>query len=83
MRRSPSPLRAISSPSAEPGVDGGRTGLRSAFLPHTTQEPEVSDIDLGHFVDSTDAPPGARHFQLAGDLAGSGAAPRPISEEEI
>ena len=33
MRRSPSPLRVTSSPSAELGVDvGGRPQLRSAFL---------------------------------------------------
>ena len=83
MRRSQSPLRAISSPSAEPGVDGGRIGLRSAFLPHMTQEPEVSGFVLGHFVGSIDASPGARHFQPAGDPAGSSAAPHPISEEEI
>lgn len=83
MRRSPTPLRAISSPSAEPGVDGGRIGFRSAFLPHITQEPEVSEFVLGHLVGSTDAPNGAHHFQPAGDLAGSGAAPHPILRRRV
>jgi hypothetical protein len=83
MRRSP--LRAISSPSAEQSVDvAGRSRLRSAFLPHITQEPEVSRTSLGHFVGSTDAQDWSSPSQLAGDANRPGPAPQPqFSEEEI
>lgn len=68
MRRSLSPLRVTSSASAELGVDvGGRPKLRSAFLPHITQEPEVPDFDVGHFVDSTDAQLERAHASPLGD----------------
>jgi len=84
MRRSLSPLRATSSPSAELGVDvEGRPKLRSAFLPHITQEPEVSELAFGPFMGSTDATFGAHPFRPAGDPAGPSAAPHPFSEEEI
>jgi hypothetical protein len=87
MRRSLPPLRAISSPSAELGVDGtGRSQLRSAFLPHLNQEPAVSRSSLGYFVGSTDAQKGARPIcRHPGDvIAGPSAAPQPqFSEEEI
>jgi hypothetical protein len=82
MRRSPSPLRAISSPSAELGVDVRRPGLRSAFLPHIIQEPGLSDLAFGYFPGSTDAQSGARSSQPDGDLARFSAAPHPFSEEE-
>jgi hypothetical protein len=86
MRRSLPPLRALSSPSAELGVDGtGRSQLRSAFLPHL-KEPEVSRSSLGYFVGSTDAQKGARPIcRHPGDvIAGPSAAPQPqFSEEEI
>lgn len=87
MRRSPSPLRATSSPSAELGVDvKDRPGLRSAFLPHLNQEPEVPRSNLGYFMGSTDAQNGARLIcRHPGDvIAGPSAAPQPqFSEEEI
>jgi hypothetical protein len=84
MRRSLPPLRAISSPSAELGVDGtGRSQLRSAFLPHNNQEPEVSRSSLGYFVGSTDVQEWSSPSQLAGDASRPGAAPQPqFSEEE-
>ena len=77
MRRSPSPLRAISSPSAELGVDvGGRIGLRSAFLPHITPEPEFPSTSLGHFVGSINAREwGSPMSRLRGDANRTGAAP--------
>ena len=87
MRRSLPPLRAISSPSAELGVDGtGGSQLRSAFLPHINQEPEVSGSSLGYFAGLTDAQNGARPIcRHPGDvIAGPSAAPQPqFSEEEI
>lgn len=56
MRRSSTPLRATSSPSAGNGVDvKGRPKLRSAFLLHTRQEPEFPKPSLGLSVGSTDA----------------------------
>jgi len=84
MRRSLPPLRALSSPSAELGVDGTcRSGLRSAFLPHNNQEPEVSRSSLGYFVGSN-AREWSSPSQLAGDASRPGAAPQPqFSEEEI
>jgi hypothetical protein len=84
MRRSPTPLRAISSPSAELGVDvGGRIGLRSAFLPHISHEPDFPSTSLGHFVGSIDAREwGSPTVRLVGDASRTVAAPQPFSEEE-
>jgi hypothetical protein len=82
MRRSPSPLRVTSSPSAETGVDVRRPRLRSAFLPHIIQEPGVSDLAFGYFPGSIDAPQGARSSDQLETCARSSAAPHPISEEE-
>lgn len=82
MRRSPSPLRAISSPCAELGVDvGGRPKLRSAFVPHTIQGTEVLGYRFEHFG-STDAQDWSSPSPLAGDASRPGAAPQPFSEEE-
>ena len=84
MRRTQPFVRAISSPSAELGVDvGGRVGLRSAFLPHISQEPEFSRTSIGYFVGSIDAQPwGSPMNRLAGDASRFGVAPQPFSEEE-
>ena len=82
MRRSPSPLRVTSSPSAELGVDVRRPQLRSAFIPHMIEEPELSGLTAGHFMGSTNATRGARSFGQLETCAGSSPAPHPISEEE-
>jgi hypothetical protein len=83
MRRSPSPLRALSSPSADIGVDvTGRLKFRSAFVPHISQEPEFSGTSLGQFVGSIDAREWGTPSRLAGDVSRRGAAPQPFSEEE-
>jgi hypothetical protein len=79
MRRSPSPLRATSSPSAERGIDvGGRPKVRSALIRHIVQEPEMFDFSVGQFVGSTVAQRGVRSSRPAGDLAGVSAALHPI-----
>ena len=84
MRLSQPSLRAISSPSAELGVDvGGRIGLRSAFLPHINQDPEFPSSSRGHFVRSIDAwELGSPTSPLVGDPSRTVAAPQPISKEE-
>ena len=84
MRRSPSPLRALSSPSADFGVDVmGRPKLRSAFLPHVSQDIEFPSASLGQFVGSIYAREwGSPTSRLVGDASWTGAAPQPFSEEE-
>jgi hypothetical protein len=82
MRRSPSPLRATSSPSAELGVDvAGLRNMRQACFQPFNQQPEVSSFCLGHLVGSTHPQIGARSMcRHPGDvIAGPSAAPNPQS----
>jgi hypothetical protein len=80
MRRSLTPLRATSSPSAEFGVDiAGLRSMRQACFQSFNRQPEVPSFSLGHFVGSTHAPIGAlsmcRH--PGNVIAGLSAAPQP------
>jgi hypothetical protein len=80
MRRSHTPLRVTSSPSAEVGVDvAGLRNMRHACFQPFDQQPEVSSLYLGHLVGSTHAQIGARSMcRHPGDMiAGPSAAPQP------
>jgi hypothetical protein len=80
MRRSRTPLRVTSSPSAEAGVGvAGLRNMRQACFQSFNQQPEVSSLCLGHLVGPTHPQIGARSMcRHPGDtIAGPSAAPNP------